>query len=466
MQRKAMNFTRGSIPKHLLLFSWPMFVGNLLEALYNLVDSVWVGHFVGPHGLAAVSVSFPIIFALISLVMGVAMATTTLVSQYTGAGQRDMVQRVISNSMVLLVFLGIASAAVGILAQRPLLELVNTPAEVIDMASSYLRIFLLGLPFMFLYHVIGAILRGLGDSRTPLRFLIYATVINIVLDPILIAGFGPIPAMGVGGAALATIIAQAIAAYISVMYLLRSGMLQVKTWRLDLPLSKETFRIGIPAGLQQTVVSFSIMAVSAIVNLYGADVVAGFGAATRLEQFALLPGLSVGLAVSALVGQNLGAGLHNRVSQVVRWSSILGGAIAGTVSVIAFFFPKPLLALFTTDQQVLAYGADYLKIVAWAYIPYALIFTLGGVMRGAGDTTATMLITLGTLWFVRVPLAWFLSGPAGAGIQGVWWAMLVSPIAGALLNYLYYRTGRWKKRVVVETDDKGPIDPGLSPGEA
>lgn len=464
MQRKGANFTEGSIPRHLLMFSWPMFAGNVLQAFYNLVDSVWVGRYVGPGGLGAVSVSFPIIFALVALVMGITMATTTLVSQYHGARRSDMVQRVSGNSMLLLLYLGTLTAVVGIVVQRPLLELINTPVEIIDMASSYLGIFLLGLPFMFIYNVVGAILRGLGDSRTPLRFLVYATVINIVLDPILIAGLGPIPAMGVGGAALATIIAQAVAAYISVVYLLRTDMLKFTGWGVEWALAKTTFRIGIPAGLQQTLVSLSIIAVSSIVNQYGADVVAGFGAATRLEQFAFLPAMSVGLAVSALVGQNIGAGRQDRVGQIVLWSSILGGGITGAVSLIVYLFPTPLLALFTTDSQVLAYGAEYLRILALAYIPFSLMFTLGGVMRGAGDTTANMLITLGTLWLVRVPLAWYLSSAVGLGVRGVWWAMMISPVSGSVLNYLYYRTGRWKLKAVVRPHAP-ESDPALSPNE-
>lgn len=460
-----MDFTQGSIPKHLLIFSWPLFAGNILQALYNIVDSVWVGHYVGPHGLGAVSVSFPIMFALIALVMGVTMATTTLVSQYQGARRPDMVQRVSANSMLLLIYLGIIIGVIGVIVGRPLLELINTPVEILDMAAGYLKIFFLGMPLMFIYNVAGAILRGLGDSRTPLRYLVYATIINIVLDPLFIIGVGPIPAMGVAGAAWATVIAQGVSAILLVRYLVRAGLARFGTWRLDIELAKTTFRIGIPAGVQQTLVSLSIVAVSSLVNRYGPEVVAGFGAASRIEQFAFLPAMSVGLAVSALVGQNLGAGRQDRVGQIVWWSSALGGGITGLVAVVVYLLPETLLSLFTTDPTVLMHGGEYLRILAIAYVPFALMFTLGGVMRGAGDTTATMLITLASLWFVRVPLAWYLSGPVGMGIPGVWWALVISPVSGSLMNYLYYRTNRWMKKVVV----KGEMPPGegeLSAGRA
>lgn len=465
MLRRESDFTKGSIPRHLLIFSWPMFVGNLLQALYNLVDSIWVGHFVGPNGLGAVSVSFPIIFGLIALVLGIAMATTTLVSQYQGAKQPDMVQRVSGNSMVLLLYFGVALAAIGLLIHRPVLALINTPAEISEMSAAYLGIFFAGLPFMFIMNVVGAILRGLGDSRTPLRFLIYATVINIVLDPFLIAGIGPFPKLGVGGAALATVIAQAVAAWLSIVYLRKSGLATFNSWKIDWQLSKTTFRIGVPAGMQQTLVSMSVLAVSSIVNLYGTDVVAGFGAASRLQQFAFLPAMSVGLAVSALVGQNLGAGKDERVKQVVWWSSILGGGITGIVSIIAYVWPEQLVSMFTTDVAVVNHGAEFLRILAWSYVPFAFMFTLGGVLRGAGDTTATMLITLGSLWFVRVPMAYYLSNATPLGVKGVWWAMVLSPIVGAILNYGYYRTGRWKRKVVVQSDGEAAMEPEFGGGD-
>lgn len=463
MLRRRIDFTTGSIPKHLIAFSWPMFLGNVLQALYNVVDSVWVGHYIGPHGLGAVSVGFPIIFALIALIVGITMATTTLVSQYQGAGRSDMVQKVNGNSVLLLIYLGIISTIIGLLVNRPLLSLINTPPEIFPMAAEYLLVFLLGLPLMFVYNVVTAILRGMGDSRTPLRFLFYATVINIVLDPLLIAGIGPFPEMGVAGAALATIIAQGIAAWVSVRYLTKSGLLKLTTWRIDRDLARTTFKIGIPAGLQQTLVSLSIVAVSSIINRFGADIVAGFGAASRIEQFAFLPAMSVGFAVSALVGQNLGAGREERVGQVVWWSSALGGGITGIVTLMVLAFPMPILSLFTTDPAVLQHGSEYLRIMVLSYIPMSLMFTIGGVMRGAGDTAANMWITLGTLWFVRVPLAWYLSSGAGLGIHGVWWAMVISPMAGSLLNYLYYRTGRWKKHVVVRQEATAlPVEPELS----
>jgi putative MATE family efflux protein len=365
--KQITDFTEGSILRHLIVFSVPMLLGNLLQALYNTVDSIWVGRFLGPHALAAVSVGFPIIFALIAMVNGITMATTILVSQYFGAQQHERLVRTITNSLILLTVLGLMISVIGVAFRRPLLELINTPPEIIDMAAEYLAIFMAGLIGMFLYNVASAVLRGLGDSRTPLRFLAYATILNIILDPLFIFGVGPIPKMGVAGVALATIIAQGISALVSLRYLyVKSGLLQYEPgmFRIDWDLTALTFRIGLPAGIQQVLVSLSAVVVNSIVNSFGATVIAGFGAASRLDQFAFLPSMTMGLAVSALVGQNLGAGKPERVAETVKWSAILASSITAIVSVIAILRPDILMVLFTQDEAVLAEGSRYLRYVS------------------------------------------------------------------------------------------------------
>jgi len=460
--RRVTDFTRGSIPRHLISFSAPMLLGNLLQALYNTVDSVWVGQFLGPRALAAVSVGFPVIFALIALVMGISMATTVLVSQYYGARRGEDVVRTINNSLVLLTVLGGAVSVLGLVFRRPLLGLINTPPEIMDDAASYLGIYLTGLVPMFIYNAAGAILRGLGDSRTPLKFLAYATGLNIILDPLFIFGLGPLPMMGVDGAALATVVAITFSALVSLRYLyVSSGLVRYRpgTFRLDWPLTRLTFRIGLPAGVQQVLVSLAAVAVSSLVNRFGPDVVAGFGAASRLDQFAFMPAMSVGLAVSALVGQNLGAGLVRRVHETVRWSVLVSGSITLVVALVAFFRPQALMVLFTRDQAVLAEGSLYLRYLAFAYVPMALMFAVAGVIRGAGDTVPTMVLTLVSLWLVRVPLAAYLSTRTSLGVAGVWLAVAASPYVGLTLYYAYYRSGRWQARVVARRHSGPEVGP-------
>jgi len=257
---------------------------------------------------------------------------------------------------------------------------------------------------MFLYNAAGSILRGLGDSRTPLRFLAYATFANIILDPIFIFGMGPIPRMEIAGVALATVISQDSQQF-ALIYLHRvSGLLTIKRgqWRIDFSLFSLIARIGLPAGIQQTAVSLSALTVNSIVNKFGSTVMAGYGAGLRLDQFAFMPAMSGGLAVTSLVGQNLGAGREDRVRDSVRWSLILTGGITAALSLVVLAFPDRLIAIFTRDGRVIAVGAEYLRFAALSYVPYACMFALSGVLRGAGDTVSAMLMTLTSLWVVRV----------------------------------------------------------------
>ena len=266
-----------------------------------------------------------------------------------------------------------------------------------------------------------------------------------------IIGWGPIPAMGVRGAAWATLIAQTVAAVMAIHYIAQHTNLFGRTrseWRLVGGLVRNLFTIGVPAALQSTIVSFSMVIVATLVNTFGVNVVAAFGAAGRLDQFAFLPAMSIGLAVSALVGQNLGAGKRERVQEIVRFSSLLTVGITGIITLVALTTPTILIRFFTDDAAVLAEGAIYLRIVGLNYIPLALMFTATGVMRGAGDTFPSMLISFVTLWVVRLPVVWLLSTKLAWGVQGVWWSIVISTTLGLILNYWYYRTGNWQRKVI------------------
>lgn len=455
MSRSAQrDFTTGSIPRHLLLFSVPMLLGNVLQVLQNTIDSIWVGRYVGAEALGTVSISFPLIFAMISMVAGITMASSILVSQYRGAGDEAMVQRTITTSFSILTLGGVIVTAAGILLRYPLLELIQTPAEILDDSATYFGIFMAGTIPMFLYFTISAILRGLGDSKTPLKFMAIATFLNIVLDPLMILGVGPFPKMGVAGAALATTLAQCVASGLLLRWVLKNSSsfrFDSSFWRWDMSLVKTILKIGIPAGLQQVLVSFSMVSVTTIINTFGSNTVAAYGAASRLDSMAFMPSMSMGMAVSALVGQNVGAGKFDRVTAIVRWSNGMAAAVTGLVGLLAITNPTILMKLFTSDAAVLAEGSRYLQVMGFVYVPMALTFTLGGVMRGAGDTMSAMVFTIISLWVFRVPLAYYLSRSLGS--QGIWYGIAISSAAGLIIQYLYYLTGRWKRQVV----KKGPM---------
>ena len=455
----ASDFTRGSIPRHLLLFSWPLLVGNLLQTLYNTVDTFWVGRFLGPQALGAVSVSFPVLFILISFVMGITMGTTVLVAQYFGAKDTVQVRRTVHNSFLLLFVLAVIMSIIGVLLHRPILRLIQTPPDLMDQASSYLNVIFIGLVFMFGYNAISAILRGLGDSRTPLRFLFYSTGINIILDPLMIFGVRPFPRMGIQGAALATIISQAISFWLAIRFLNRTShlvALNLKELKFDPALTRLTIQVGLPAGLQQTIVALGNTVIMGVINTFGPMVVAAWGAASKIDAFTFMPSMSLGLATSALTGQNIGAGQEERVRQVVWWGTVLATVITGVLSVFIFFFPQELLGIFTTDRAVLATGTQCLRILALSYVPFGWMWVTNGALRGAGDTVVPMFITLFTLWLVRVPLAWFLSRQPALAERGIWIAMATSSVLSMILSRAYWSYGGWKGKAVTKLGQHVP----------
>ena len=450
--RGGYDLTEGSMLRHVISFSIPMLLGNMLQALYNTVDSIWVGRYLGPEALGAVSVSFPIIFVLISLVMGTTMGATVLVAQYMGAKQTDMVKRTINNTFVLLTVSAAVVMVLGINFNKQILRLINTPPEIMTMAADYLNIFLMGLVFMFGYNAVSAILRGLGDSRTPVVFLAISTAINIVLDPLLIIGIGPFPRMGIAGAALATTIAQGISFFIAVYYLnSRNHLLSInlKSFVFDKHITAKTIKIGIPSGIQMSVVSVGMLAVSSLINSFGTEVVATFGMASRLDQFAIMPSQSISMATSTIAGQNIGAGKDDNVRETVKWATILAVGISALFTLVMQVTPQTVLRLFTTDGVLLSKAGGALRILSLSYVFSAVMFVTNGFLRGAGDTMATMVFSITSLWLIRLPLAKLLSSVAGFGAKGIWMAIVISSVISMLMSRVYYASGRWKNKGVV-----------------
>lgn len=449
------DFTQGSIPRHLIVFSIPMLIGNLLQTFYNTVDSIWVGRFLGPEALGAVSVSFPIVFLFVAFTAGLSMAASIMVAQYFGAREEDEMKRAATASTAFLTLLGIGIMIVALLAHQALLSIIRTPAEIFELATSYLFFYLLGLPFMFLYNNIGSVLRGAGDSRTPLLLLVYATLLNIILDPLLILGIPPFPRMGVAGAAIATSVSQGFSAIWGAIILKRGEFFVLKRSYLlpNLSFVRTLLRLGLPAGVQQTIVSLGHLAMTSIVNGFGKTVVAAFGAATRVDQFSFLPAMSFSIAISSLAGQNVGAQNFTRAREVARWGAIVATSFALPVSFLVFFLAPHLIRIFTTDPEVIRIGIEYLHIVSLSYVPLALMFAYNGFLRGTGDTLQTMVNTLLTLWLVRIPVAKFLSGTFLAE-RGIWVSFVVGPLAGYLIAYLYYLGGKWENKAIIRKERK------------
>lgn len=446
------DLTVGSIPRHLLAFSIPMLLGNFIQIGYSIVNTIWVGHIVGKDAVGAAGVSFPILFILIGIASGVTMATTILVSQFYGAKDFNMVEKVVNTSFSVSLILGTVLTIAGLISSDYLLKLMKTPPENFAFASSYLKISLAGFILMYLGFLIMSILRGIGDTVTPLIFMAIGVGINAILDPLLIAGFGPFPELGLNGAAYASLIAQVIATIIGLIYLNRKNHIiafNPKNFILDRHITLLLFKVGFPSMIQQSLVSIGAAFISSFVNGFGSAATDAFSAVGRVDSVAFMPAMSMSMAASALTGQNIGANKIERVKEIFKWGILMTTVITIFISIFAASFPRLILIMFGlgNDAEVLGIGITYLRIVGLSYILFAIMFISNGIINGAGHTITTMLFSLLSLWVVRVPLSWLLS-QTKLGIVGIWVSIVASYAVVMVISLSYYYSGRWKKAVI------------------
>ena len=443
------DLTTGSIPRHLIAFSLPMLAGSAIQTGYSIVNAVWVGRGLGTAAMAAVTVSFPVIFILMAVAGGLTMASNILASQSYGAKDWTQLRRVIQNSTVLTLVLCVLIVVCGELSAEHILRMIDTPPDVLPMAAGYLRVLLCSMPFMFGIFLLASLLRGVGDSKTPLYFQAIFLGVNAILDPLFMFGWLGFPKLGLNGTAVATIIAMGCSVIALSTYLHWKRHIVQPHWadlRLNWDTSMLTLRIGIPSMIQQALVSVGMLFIIGLVNAYGKDGAAAFGAASRIDQLAFMPAMTLGMAVSTLSGQNIGAGHHHRVKEVFKWGLLFSSGITLVASIIAVTFSHILLKMFIKDPHVIALGARYLQIVGAGYVLFAVMFISNGVINGSGHTFITTLISLIGLWLVRVPLATYLSHHMHR-LEGIWIAMVISFATGSLISVTYYLSGRWKRPI-------------------
>ncbi len=441
------DLTTGNEGRLILQFAAPMLLGNVFQQLFSIVDSIVVGNFVGKVALAAVGASFPVIFVMVSLIIGIVMGTTIVISQYFGAGDYNKVRRAIDTMYIYSTIAGAIASIAGLIFAGPILRLLALPDEIMPQATQYLRIYFSGIIIFFGYNGTSAVLRGLGDSKTPLYFLIIATIVNIVLDLLFVAVFK----WGVAGAAYATLIANGIAFALAIYWLNKTHKLiriSFRGLRFDREIFRQSIRIGLPTGIQQTLVAIGALALMGIVNKFGTNIIAGYSVASRLDTLATIPAMSFSQALSTFVGQNIGANKTSRIRTGLISTLKMSGIVTIVTTLFIVFSGHILMGMFTKDPEVIRIGDQYLTIVSIFYILFTLMFIYNAVMRGAGDTLLPMFFSLFSLWIIRIPLAYFLSGRIGA--QGIWWAIPVGWMIGLILSYTYYKTGRWKRKAVVK----------------
>jgi len=449
------DFTTGKESRLILHFALPMLIGNIFQQLYTIVDSIVVGNKIGKEALAAVGASTPIVFTLISLIIGFSIGFTVIISQYFGAKNYNKVKASINTMNIFLFFASIIVTITGLFLTEPILRLIQTPPEIFEQASIYLKIYICGLVFIFGYNGVAATLRGLGDSKTPLYFLILSTILNIILVIVFVVFFN----LGVSGAAIATLISQGVAFISSIIYLNKTHKLikfSLKDLNFDTTIFKKSILIGLPTGLQMTFVSLSMIALLGIVNSFGTNVIAAYSVAVRIDSFASLPAMNLAMALSSFVGQNIGANKTERVKNGYVATLKMNLIITTLFSAVILIFPGWIMKAFTNNADIINIGKNYLYIIGAFYIVFTTMFINAGVMRGAGDTIIPMFITLFSLWIIRLPLAWILS--KDFGYSGIWWSIPLAWISGMTLTYLYYKTGRWKRKAIVKNDFSNNVE--------
>lgn len=462
------DLTVGKERKVILNFATPMLLGNLFQQTYSFIDSIIVGNLIGDEALAAVGASFPIIFALISFVIGIGSGGTIIISQYYGAKNNDKVVRAIDTIFVFMFSASLLIMFFGITFSRQIFEITHLPPEIIPFATQYLKTFLWGTILLFGFNAVNAILRGVGDSRTPVYFLVISSVLNIILDYVFIKYLH----LGIKGAALATVVASGSTFIAGAIYLNRTHkIIRVNFLKtsFDKSIFKQAVKIGLPSGFQQTFVAVGMIALFRIVNHFHTDVITAYSIAGRIDGLAMLPAMTFGQALGAFVGQNIGANKIDRVKRGLYATLSLSTMVSIGVTAFVILFRGSLIELFSDTKGVIEAGSTYLVIVSSAYVIFSIMFSLNGVMRGAGDTLIPMFITLFSLWIIRIPFASALSGrmheilqnwglnvnlpPAlngNLGEIGVWLSVPIAWASGAICSYIYYLTGNWKKKSVVQ----------------
>lgn len=451
----ARDMTQGAPWQRIMEFAIPMLIGNLAQQLYNTVDSIVVGKFVGDNALAAVGSASPILNLLLALFVGISTGAGIIVSQHYGAGDREKLGTAIGNCITLAAIASVLSMVLGLLITDPMLKLLNTPESIIGWCSDYLKIFFLGAAGFTFYNILSGILRGMGDSVSALLFLLVACFLNIGMDIYFVAGLG----MGVAGVSLATVLAQAISAVFCLIKLLNMRSvfrLTPASLKLRRDSALRILQVGVPSGITQAIMSLSMLVVQSLTNSLGEFVVACNVIIMRVDGFAMMPNMSFGQAMSVYAGQNVGAGKLDRVTEGRRQGMRLAVGLSVAITAVLLLFGHILFGFFTETPELIDLAVRMMRIMAFGYICMAMTQVFQGVMRGAGDTVTPMWISMFTTVCLRVPSAYLLTyltrceaWPNGRP-EALAASLLFTWVSGAVISYFAFKRGKWRRTLEVQ----------------
>ena len=440
----------GSVPKQLFAFSLPFLAANVLQSVYAVVDMIIVGQFVGSAGLSGVSVGSQIASLFTSTGMGLAMGGQMMLAQFKGAGDEQAQKESIGTMLSFMLLLGIVLAIPCIILARPLLTMLNTPAESYHDAYWYFIISAIGIVFIFGYNSVCAVLRGLGDSRRPMYFVAVSTVTNILLDLLLVG----VLKKGAGGAAAATIIAQGISFLSAFVYLFRHRSQFVFDFRRESfkivgARLKTMLKVGVPFALQFSMLMISMLFVMSLVNGYGVSASAGYGVGGKVDNFATLPVYAFSSAASTMVGQNIGARQYDRARSVVHWCVVMTLACELVIFAVVQLFAAQIVSIFNSEPEVVATGVQYLRLMAFAYLAHCALDGYQSMANGVGFSMLSFICCTVDGLIVRIPLAWLFGSVLEMGFQGIVLGCMLAPFSAALISAVYFYSGVWKKQSLI-----------------
>ncbi len=437
--------------RDMLYFLLPMMLGNALQSIGQLASSIVLGQWIGVAALATVAAFFPLFFLLVSFIIGLESGASILIGQAYGARDYERMKAVVGTTLTFTFLLAVALAVAGDLFAWDLLRLLGTPSNILPDSVTYARIMFTSLPVLFLYFGYTTFIRGTGDSRTPLYFLIVSTVLNLLLLPALVFGWAFLPRLGVYGSAYASVAATTIALAGLMVYLHRTGhplrfdSSVARHLRLDPGLLRLLLRLGIPSSVNMILVSLSEIAVISLVNRFGSDATAAYGAVNQVASYVQMPAISLAMAVSIFGAQAIGAGRSDRLRSVIRSGVVLNYAIGGTLIVLVYAFSRDVLSLFLTDGGTLGIAHSLLMISLWSYLIFGNAQVISATMRSSGTVLWPMVFSVASIWAVQVPIAYLLSTHTSLGIEGIWVGYPAAFAASLGLQYAYYRLV-WKGR--------------------
>ena len=450
MTSSQRDLTQGRIGPTLLLFALPILGGNVAQSLNGSVNAVWIGRFLGEDALTATANANSIMFFLLGAVFGIGMAATILIGQAIGAANVAQARRVMGSAATFFIGISVLIALCGQWISHRLLDWMGTPAASLPLADAYLRVIFLAMPLLYAFAFFSAALRGAGDARTPFRFLLLAVLMDIALNPLLIFGLGPLPRLGIAGAAWATLFSQGIALLAMALYL-RHKRHPLWLGRRDMALFVPDWTIvrtlvvkGVPMGLQMVLISLAMISMVSLVNGYGTGTAAAFGASMQLWTYVQMPAMAIGAACSAMAAQNVGARQWSRVHATTKVGIGYNFLLTGALIVPIIALDRWTLALFLPDASASLDIARHLNHIAvWSFLFFGVSFVISGVVRATGAVVPPLLILGISLWGVRVPFASLAQPQLGA--DAIWWSFPASSLVALLLSLAYYRWGRWRR---------------------